>query len=581
MLRNATAGNLSPKTLNREKESSSKVKTTTMAADGKNDQISGNQPIVQKEKKDKENGTDKNSGDTDNDGKLMKGAVETSKMPGSSPERGSARNLIVDTGGAGGGGENQNIEVPVEETKIRHDTVPKDQFDKTESKSDADDLRGGKGFETAAISDDTVEDLESQKKKTEGTKRVNFIETDDGGKGEMKTLTGELGATDAKRAAGAEMDEISKELLRLGKMFEAAKMRIVANEKGQVENISKLAALVMEYRMTHIEDLKKKDKEATILKREIAHTANASKNREADLSAQLEKQKQEIEDLKKENGLNRERLEEKKRVILGLGDQVAASKEKEKNLTDQLDCQRNAKSKALSDVESTNKQLQQREMELSALQLETANLREELRMTKVKDVERWKSKVDHLNRVISELDVAKKEVEERDVKVKKVKEELRVATDSFKEASEGREALSVKMKEMKTERRELESQLKDISQKLKESRKGEEKQKSKEEGLVKVIGIAEGMVRDKEVKNKSLSEELAASRQREQALNDRLGEVNQMVYSLAKADNEHKEVEEQLRAEVGDSKKRLGEARLSQVSLTQRVAACMYLWLFL
>ena len=140
----------------------------------------------------------------------------------------------------------------------------------------------------------------------------------------------------------------------------------------------------------------------------------------------------------------------------------------------------------------------------------------------------------------------------------------------------------MKMNEMKTERRELESQ-------LKESRKGEEKQKSKEEGLVKVIGIAEGMVRDKEVKNKSLSEELAASRQREQALNDRLGEVNQMVYSLAKADNEHKEVEEQLRAEVGEAKKKLGEARLSQVSLTksvglkteQRVAACMYLWLFL
>ena len=119
----------------------------------------------------------------------------------------------------------------------------------------------------------------------------------------------------------------------------------------------------------------------------------------------------------------------------------------------------------------------------------------------------------------------------------------------------------MKMKEMKTERRELESQLKDVSQQLKESRKSEEKQKSKEEGLAKVIGIAEGMVRDKEVKNKSLSEELAASRQREQALNDRLGEVNQMVYSLAKADNEHKEVEEQLRAEVGDAKKKLEEAR--------------------
>ena len=562
MLRNATAGNLSSKTLNREKESSSKVKTTTMAADGKNEPISGNQPIVQKEKKDKENGTDKNSGDTDNDGKLMKGAVETSNMSGSSPER----NLRVDTGGAGGGGENQNIEVPVEEIKIHHDTVPKDQFDKTESKSDADDLRGGKGFETAAISDDTVEDLESQKKKTEGTKRVNFIETDDGGKGEMKRLTGNELATNAKRAAGAEMDEISKELLRLGKMFEAAKMRIVANEKGQVENISKLAALVMEYRMTHIEDLKKKDKEATILKREIAHTANASKNREADLSAQLEKQKQEIEDLKKENGLNRERLEEKKRVILGLGDQVAASKEKEKNLNEELDCQRSAKSKALSDVESTNKQLQQREMELSALQLETANLREELRMTKVKDVERWKSKVDHLNRVISELDVAKKEVEERDLKVKMVKEELRVSSDNLKKANGGREELSVKLKEMEGKRRELDAQLKDASQQLKESRKGEEKQKSKEEGLVKVIGIAEGMVRDKEVKNKSLSEELAASRQKEQALNDRLGEVNQMVYSLAKADNEHKEVEEQLRAEVGESKEKLEEARMYQVS---------------
>ena len=403
-------------------------------------------------------------------------------------------------------------------------------------------------------------------------------------------MTGnELAATNAKQAAGAEMDEISKELLRLGKMFEAAKMRIVANEKGQVENISKLAALVMEYRMTHIEDLKKKDKEATILKREIALTTNASKNREADLSAQLEKQKQEIEDLKKENGLNRERLEEKKRVILGLGDQVAASKEKEKNLTDQLDCQRNAKSKALSDVESTNKRLQQREKELSALQVETANLREELRMTKMKDVERWKSKVDHLNRVISELDVAKKEVEERDLKVKMVKEELRVSSDNLKKANGGREELSVKLKEMEGKRRELDAQLKEVSQQLKESRKSEEKQKSKEEGLVKVIGIAEGMVRDKEVKNKSLSEELAASRQREQALNERLGEVNQMVYSLAKADNEHKEVEEQLRAEVGKAKTNLEGARLSQVSLTQRVglkteqrvAACMYLRLFL
>ena len=54
MLRNATAGNLSSKTLNREKESSSKAKTTTMAADGKNEEISGNHPIVQKERKDKE-----------------------------------------------------------------------------------------------------------------------------------------------------------------------------------------------------------------------------------------------------------------------------------------------------------------------------------------------------------------------------------------------------------------------------------------------------------------------------------------------------------------------------------------------
>ena len=126
--------------------------------------------------------------------------------------------------------------------------------------------------------------------------------------------------------------------------------------------------------------------------------------------------------------------------------------------------------------------------------------------------------------------------------------------------------MSVKLKEMEGRRRELDAQLKEVSQQLKESRKSEEKQKSKEEGLAKVIGIAEGMVRDKEVKNKSLSEELAASRQKEQALNDRLGEVNQMVYSLAKADNEHKEVEEQLRAEVGKAKTNLEGARLSQVS---------------
>ena len=127
----------------------------------------------------------------------------------------------------------------------------------------------------------------------------------------------------------------------------------------------------------------------------------------------------------------------------------------------------------------------------------------------------------------------------------------------------------MKVKKIEGERRDLETQLKEVSEQLKESKQQEEKQKLKEEGLVKVIGIAEDMVRDKETKIRSMSEELTTSRQKEQALQDRLGEVDHLVYSLTKADNEHKEVEEQLRAEVGDSKKKLGEARLSQVSLTK------------
>ena len=214
----------------------------------------------------------------------------------------------------------------------------------------------------------------------------------------------------------------------------------------------------------------------------------------------------------------------------------------------------------------TNQQLHQRELDLAALRVELTNLQEELRMTKMKDVERWKSKVDHLNRVISELDVSKKEVEERDMTIKMFKEELKVATDDFREANGGMEALSVKVKKIEIERRDLETQLKEVSDQLKESKQNEEKQKSKEEGLVKVIGIAEDMVRDKEMKIRSMSEELATSRQKEQTLNDRLGEVDHQVYSLTKADNEHKEVEEQLRAEVGEAKKKLKEARASQVS---------------
>ena len=85
----------------------------------------------------------------------------------------------------------------------------------------------------------------------------------------------------------------------------------------------------------------------------------------------------------------------------------------------------------------------------------------------------------------------------------------------------------------------------------------EEKQKAKEEGLVKVIGIAEGMVKDKDKQIRSINEELIASRQKEHALNERLGEVDQMVYVLTKADNKHKEVEEQLMAELSSVKKKL------------------------
>ena len=84
--------------------------------------------------------------------------------------------------------------------------------------------------------------------------------------------------------------------------------------------------------------------------------------------------------------------------------------------------------------------------------------------------------------------------------------------------------------------------------------------------LAKYLEINTDMVRDKEMKIRSMSEELATSRQKEQTLNDRLGEVDHQVYSLIKADNEHKEVEEQLRAEVGEAKKKLEEARTSQVS---------------
>ena len=293
---------------------------------------------------------------------------------------------------------------------------------------------------------------------------------------------------------------------------------------------------------------------------------NVSEKQKANLSAELDQLKREVADFKRESGVNRKGMDEKERVILELDNQVKALQEMEGNLSIELDFERKAKSQALSDVEMTNHQLHQRELDLAALRVELTNLQEELRMTKMKDVERWKSKVDHLNRVISELDVSKKEVEERDMRIKMFKEELKVATDDFREANGGMEALSVKVKKIEIERRDLETQLKEVSDQLKESKQNEEKQKSKEEGLVKVIGIAEDMVRDKEMKIRSMSEELATSRQKEQTLNDRLGEVDHQVYSLTKADNEHKEVEEQLRAEVGEAKKKLKEARASQVS---------------
>ena len=546
MLRNATTGNLASDILNREnkREATSNAETKTTKEDTvvpKNE--TNKEPNVQREKNDKK--TDDNENES-----VDKMVVNFSRSTGNNENDGNSNTpqnplCIEDT-------RNLNGEYTGEESKGKENF--KIDFEVQEAKKEE------KGHEKTTVDDGPQIDLE--KKTFNGNKRVNFVKTKR--ENEMETKEGGYGQR-AKRVAGEELDEISKELLQLAKAFEAAKTKILANEKSQVENISKLATLVMDYRKRNMDDLRTKDTEVTNLKREIFNITKVSKNREANLSSELDQLKREIEDLKRESGTNRKGMDEKERVILELDNQVKTSKEMEQSLTAELDSERNAKSKALSDVESTNQQLQQRELDLAALRLELTTLREDLRMTKMKDVERWKSKVDHLNMVITKLDLAKKEVEEKDMTIKMFKEELKVATGNFKDANGGMEALSIKVKKIEGERRDLETQLKEASEQLKESKQNEEKQKSKEEGLMKVIGIAEGMVRDKEMKIRSLSEELAASRHKEQALNERLEEVDQMVYFLTKADNEHKEVEEQLRAEVDEAKKKLDDARMSQV----------------
>ena len=542
MLRNATTGNLASDILKKgnEKEATSKVETKTTTAEVPKNQTN-KEPNAQREKDDTEQesvdrmvvNSIRNIGKED--GNLMKGALESINTLQNPLGTWDSNNLKEGYTGEGRE-DNFKIELEVEKAEKGDKTTPQD---------------------------DPEIDLDKKKETNKGNKRVNFMETER--ENEMGTKADGNGQS-AKRVVGEELDEISKELLHLAKVFETAKMRILANEKSQVENISKLATFVMEYRKRNMDDLRTKDTEVANLKSKIFNMTNVSEKQKANLSAEVAQLKREIADLKRESGMNRKGMDEKERVILELDNQVKALQEMERNLSIELDFERKAKSQALSDVEMTNHQLHQRELDLAALRVELTNLQEELRMTKMKDVERWKSKVDHLNRVISELDVSKKEVEERDMTIKMFKEELKVATDDFKEANGGMEALSVKVKKIEIERRDLETQLKEVSDQLKESKQNEEKQKSKEEGLVKVIGIAEDMVRDKEMKIRSMSEELATSRQKEQTLNDRLGEVDHQVYSLTKADNEHKEVEEQLRAEVGEAKKKLKEARASQVS---------------
>ena len=129
--------------------------------------------------------------------------------------------------------------------------------------------------------------------------------------------------------------------------------------------------------------------------------------------------------------------------------------------------------------------------------------------------------------------------------------------------------MSENVKTVEMEREKVEVQLKEMTEQVKEMKLSEEKQKGKEEGLVKVIGIAEGMVKDKDKQIRSINEELIVSRQKEQALNERLGEVDQMVYVLTKADNKHKEVEEQLMAELASVKKKLEEEKVAQVVFNQ------------
>ena len=537
MLRNATTGNLASDILKKgnEKEATSKVETKTTTAEVPKNQTN-KEPNAQRETESVDRmvvNSIRNIGKED--GNMMTGALESINTFQNPLGTGDSNNLKEGYTGEGRE-DNFKIELEVEEAEKGDKTTPQD---------------------------DPEIDLDKKKETNKGNKRVNFMEAER--ENEMGTKADGNGQS-AKRVVGEELDEISKELLCLAKVFETAKMRILANEKSQVENISKLATFVMEYRKRNMDDLRTKDTEVANLKSKIFNMTNVSEKQKANLSAEVDQLKRAIADLKRESGVNRKGMDEKERVILELDNQVKALQEMERNLSTELDFERKAKSQALSDVEMTNHQLHQRELDLAALRVELTNLQEELRMTKMKDVERWKSKVDHLNRVISELDVSKKEVEERDMTIKMFKEELKVATDDFKEANGGMEALSVKVKKIEIECRDLETQLKEVSDQLKESKQNEEKQKSKEEGLVKVIGIAEDMVRDKEMKIRSMSEELATSRQKEQTLNDRLGEVDHQVYSLTKADNEHKEVEEQLRAEVGEAKKKLKEARASQVS---------------
>ena len=401
-------------------------------------------------------------------------------------------------------------------------------------------------------------------KKTEQSKenkKVNFMETETEG---IKLMLSEEGRI-PKEVTGEELDQISQELVHLVEAFQAAKMRIVANEKDHVERMSKLTRLLSEYRQKNEDDLRTKDIEVTTLQNEITKISDARMKTESACAVDMDQLKAKFEELKRESDVSKNKLVEKEKAFAEIADQMMAAKESERNLTAQLEQERDAKGTVKSKVDLANQHLQERELDLANLRLELAAVREELRMTKVKDVERWKAKVDHLNKVIGKLDVAKRELEEKDRTIKLFKDELKVVTDSYKSVEDGMKKMSEKVKTLEMERETVEVQLKEKIEQVKEMRHSEEKQKAKEEGLVKVIGIAEGMVKDKDKQIRSINEELTVSRQKEHALNERLGEVDQMVYVLTKADNKHKEVEEQLMAELSSVKKKLEEEKATQV----------------